>query len=120
MSTAIRSPLLGIVPGQAASPAAGGTHAKFPMLDWVMREQQTLTAVEQFARKHDADELPAKARYYRDLIPGKTPGANQQYAFEVDLDVCTGCKACVTGCHNLNGLDDGEIWRTPSPPNASE
>ena len=25
---------------------------------------------------------------------------------------CTGCKACVTACHTLNGLDDGEIWRT--------
>src|SRR5690606_1197306 len=31
--------------------------------------------------------------------------------FEVDLDLCSGCKACVTACHNLNGLDDGEAWR---------
>ncbi len=32
-------------------------------------------------------------------------------AFEVDLDRCSGCKACVTACHSLNGLDDGETWR---------
>lgn len=24
---------------------------------------------------------------------------------------CTGCKACVTACHSLNGLDEGESWR---------
>jgi Fe-S-cluster-containing dehydrogenase component/DMSO reductase anchor subunit len=29
----------------------------------------------------------------------------------VDLDLCTGCKGCVTACHNLNGLDEGEAWR---------
>src|SRR6185369_3646357 len=33
------------------------------------------------------------------------------YAFEVDLDSCTGCKACVSACHSLNGLDDDETWR---------
>ena len=35
-------------------------------------------------------------------------------AFQVDLDACTGCKACVTACHRLNGLDDdeGETWRS--------
>ena len=36
------------------------------------------------------------------------PAPGQQYGFEVDLDACTGCKACVTACHSLNGLDDGE------------
>src|SRR5262249_30553233 len=35
----------------------------------------------------------------------------QQYAFSVDLDACTGCKACVSACHSLNGLDDHETWR---------
>ncbi|HEX2118606.1 MAG TPA: 4Fe-4S dicluster domain-containing protein, partial [Acidimicrobiales bacterium] len=40
------------------------------------------------------------------------PVAGQQYAFDVNLDICTGCKACVTACHNMNGLDEGESYRT--------
>ncbi len=75
-------------------------------------EQRRLTAVEEFARRHDDDELPAEVRRYRELIPAATPRSGQQYAFEVDLDSCTGCKACVTGCHSLNGLDETEVWRT--------
>jgi formate dehydrogenase iron-sulfur subunit len=27
------------------------------------------------------------------------------------LDKCTGCKACVSACHSLNGLDEDETWR---------
>jgi formate dehydrogenase iron-sulfur subunit len=82
-------------------------------LELVLAEQHRLTAVERFARAHDAG-LPHgdSAHRYRDLIPLSKPQAGQQYAFEVDMDLCTGCKACVTGCHNLNGLDDAEVWRT--------
>ena len=29
----------------------------------------------------------------------------------MDLDACTGCKACVTACHSLNGLAADETWR---------
>jgi Fe-S-cluster-containing dehydrogenase component/DMSO reductase anchor subunit len=46
------------------------------------------------------------------LIPLSTPGPGQQYSFEVDLDRCSGCKACVTACHSLNGLEAGETWRS--------
>jgi len=82
-------------------------------LELVLAEQQRLTAVDRFARAHDRG-LPATGdgHTYRDLIPLGRPGPGQQYAFEVDMDLCTGCKACVTGCHNLNGLDDTEVWRT--------
>ena len=82
-------------------------------LELVLAEQQRLTAVERFARAHDAG-LPHgdSAHRYRDLIPLSKPQAGQQYAFEVDLDRCSGCKACVAACHNLNGLDEGEVWRT--------
>ena len=51
------------------------------------------------------------AQYYRDLIPLSAPQPGEQYAFEVDLDACSGCKACVTACHSLNGLDEGETFR---------
>jgi Fe-S-cluster-containing dehydrogenase component/DMSO reductase anchor subunit len=108
VSTAIRSDLLAVVPAAGASPSRPRPTA----LERALLDQQTLTAVERFARVHEAEELPAQARYYRELLPASPPGPGQQYAFEVDLDRCTGCKACVTGCHNLNGLDDGEVWRT--------
>ena len=81
-------------------------------VDWWLAEQADLTAVERFAQRHDGALVPAQARYYRDLIPRTRPAPGQQYGFEVDLDACTGCKACVTACHSLNGLDDGESWRS--------
>ncbi len=79
------------------------------LVDQLLAEQRQLTAVEKFSRAHDSHALPS-ARY-RDLLPATPPAAGQQYAFEVDLDQCSGCKACVTACHSLNGLDDGETWR---------
>lgn len=45
---------------------------------------------------------------FAQLIPLSRPGPGEQYAFQVDLDACTGCKACVSACHSLNGLDDTE------------
>jgi formate dehydrogenase iron-sulfur subunit len=81
------------------------------LIDELLAEQQQLTAVERFARQHERDALPAQARYYRDLIPLTKPARGEQYAFAVDLDICTGCKACVSACHSLNGLDEDEIWR---------
>jgi Fe-S-cluster-containing dehydrogenase component len=74
--------------------------------------QQTLTAVERFSRKHDTGDVPAKEKYYKDLLPLERPRPGEQYAFEVDLDACTGCKACVAACHSLNGLDEDEAWRS--------
>jgi len=67
------------------------------------------TAVEVFARSHDGGEPPG-ARY-REPVPLATPGPGEQYAFEVNLDDCTGCKSCVSACHTMNGLDEGETWR---------
>ena len=77
----------------------------------VLQEQQSLTAVERFSQRHAANDVP-NARIYEDLIPLSSPGPGQQYGFRVDLDACTGCKACVAACHSLNGLDDEEAWRT--------
>ena len=81
------------------------------LIDDLLGEQQLLTPVASFSLKHKLGNLPAQAKYYRDLIPLSLPAAGQQYAFAVDLDACTGCKACVTACHSLNGLDEGETWR---------
>jgi Fe-S-cluster-containing dehydrogenase component/DMSO reductase anchor subunit len=85
---------------------------RLPLVDQFLREQADLSAVERFAQRHAEADEPARARYYRDLLPARPPAEGQQYAFEVDLDACTGCKACVTACHNLNGLDDAEAWRS--------
>lgn len=81
------------------------------MLSILLSEQQELTAVEELARAYDGGTLPAQARYYSRLLPATPPGPGQQYGFEVDLDRCSGCKACVTACHSLNGLDEHETWR---------
>ena len=86
------------------------------LLAAVLSEQRA-TAVDDFAEWHDREphdyELtPLQARYYRDLIPQSRIGGGEQLAFEVDLDACSGCKACVTACHNLNGLEPGETWRS--------
>jgi len=81
------------------------------LIDELLAEQRSLTAVARFARQHEEHAQPAQARYYRDLIPLTRPRPGEQYAFEVDLDQCTGCKGCVTACHALNGLDDEESWR---------
>lgn len=71
-----------------------------------------VAAIEKFTALHESHELDHSLKKYRELIPKSAPGPGQQYAFEVDLDKCTGCKACVTACHNENGLDDDEIWRS--------
>jgi formate dehydrogenase iron-sulfur subunit len=81
------------------------------MLERLLSEQQELTAVEQFAKSFDRGDAPTNAGHYQQLMPAAPPGPGQQYAFEVDLDRCSGCKACVTACHNLNGLDTFETWR---------
>lgn len=81
------------------------------LLRALLEESRELTAVERFARLHEEAPEPAQAKYYRDLIPAGEPGEGQQYAFDVDLDACSGCKACVSACHHLNGLEPTETWR---------
>lgn len=103
--TACRARLT-VVPFERLDPPGGGD-----LVAALLADQADLTAVERFAQRHAAAERPLQERYYQTLLPASPPGPGQQYAFEVDLDLCTGCKGCVTACHNLNGLDDGEAWR---------
>ena len=74
-------------------------------------QQSLLTPAATFAEWHEQHDEPLQARYYKNLIPLSKPGPVEQYAFEVNLDACTGCKACVVACHSLNGLDENESWR---------
>jgi formate dehydrogenase iron-sulfur subunit len=88
----------------------GGLHSEV-LIARLLEEQRQLTAVEQFAQDHEGNAIPAQAKRYAKLLPASPPADGQQYAFEVDLDRCSGCKSCVTACHSLNGLDEQETWR---------
>jgi formate dehydrogenase iron-sulfur subunit len=78
------------------------------LIDELLEEQQGLTAVEEFSHAHDKGLISAP-KFSTSLPVTLLPGT--QFAFEVDLDKCSGCKACVTACHSLNGLDEDEAWR---------
>ncbi len=93
------------------SPVTDGKPNVTTLIDELLAEQRQLTAVEKFGQRHDAGERPRMEQHYRDLIPLSAPRPGEQYAFEVDLDRCSGCKACVTACHSMNGLDEDESWR---------
>ena len=81
------------------------------LVDELLNEQRSLTAVERFSQHHDRSGHATKEKIYSALLPARSPVAGEQYAFQVDLDSCSGCKACVAGCHSLNGLDENETWR---------
>ena len=78
-----------------------------PLLGAYLTAQQDLSAVERFALLHERGDAGCQGPRYRSLMPASPPAEGQQYRFEVDLDRCTGCKACVTACHSLNGLEGG-------------
>lgn len=79
------------------------------LVDLLLSEQRHLTAVDEFSSHYESANVDAKR--YESLLPTSLPNKDQQYAFRVDLESCTGCKSCVTACHNLNGLDEDETWR---------
>ncbi len=117
----------GVMPDSVKSVSAKALIAE------ALAEQQLFTPVAEFGRRdhlglarplpdraevrRQLDEGGSEARFsppahlYQDLIPLSQPGPGEQYAFTVDLDACSGCKACVSACHSLNGLDDEETWR---------
>ncbi|MBL9144076.1 MAG: hypothetical protein JNM99_10400 [Verrucomicrobiaceae bacterium] len=82
--------------------------SEMTLIDQLLAEQQQLTAVERFSALHERGHVQER---YSALLPATPPGPGEQYAFEVNLDACTGCKACVAACHSLNGLDATESFR---------
>ena len=108
MSTStVRLPILD---ADVAAPASHKT--RLPLLDQLLSDQRDMSAVERFSQLHDDATTPLMEPVYRALLPATAPGPGQQYAFSVNLDACSGCKACVTACHSLNGLDESETWRS--------
>ena len=87
-----------------------GTSGESTLIDQLLADQKQLkTPVAEFSDLHD--RAPDLAENFKTLIPLTKPGKGEQYAFQVELDRCTGCKACVSACHSLNGLDEAESWR---------
>lgn len=79
------------------------------LLELLLQEQGEMSAVDRFADWHDVSSISAQT--YQALMPATALKSGQQYAFEVDLDACSGCKACVVACHTLNNLEESETWR---------
>lgn len=94
----------------STTPFAENSGVRLLLAD-LLREQQDLTAVERFSQFHEHETHARQAMFYRELIPLTQPSDGEQYAFNVDMDACSGCKACVTACHSLNGLEEEETWR---------
>lgn len=112
-ATALRQ--LPILSPALTRPSVGTPDGVKTLIDEFLAQQATTSAVERFSSAHDlldSSATPVQSRWYRDLMPTAAPGPGQQYAFEVDLDSCSGCKACVVACHSQNGLDEGESWRS--------
>lgn len=106
------SPIL--IPAEAPEPTrTQGAPGLQSFLDELLADQRRLeTPVARFASAHEAGVLPGSVgNRHAELLPLSAPQPGEQYAFEVDLDSCTGCKSCVSACHSLNGLDETETWR---------
>src|SRR5690606_2256832 len=74
-------------------------------------QQRLVTPAARAAAALEVQPEAFRGDHFRDLIPLSAPGPGERYAFEVDLDACSGCKACVAACHALTGLDEAESSR---------
>ena len=93
------------------SPSASSGGLDSYLAELLADQQKLQTPVTRAAAAHSLQPSAWRAERFRELIPLSKPASGEQYAFEVDLDSCSGCKACVSGCHSLNGLDEEETWR---------
>ncbi|MCA9015964.1 MAG: molybdopterin oxidoreductase, partial [Planctomycetaceae bacterium] len=53
-------------------------HTELSLIAQLLQEQQSLTAVDQFAKHYAAQSMPAQSRYYADLIPAAAPQSGEQ------------------------------------------
>ncbi len=106
------APRTGGIQAQGSLAEGSGSLAEGSLIGALLEEQQQTSAVERFSQRHESASEPLLSGHYQDLIPLSQPLPGEQYAFEVDLDKCSGCKACVAACHNLNGLEPDEAWRS--------
>jgi len=80
------------------------------LIDQLLADQKKLyTPINEVSDKIDSGEV--RTDTFKHMIPLSKPTKGQQYAFQVELDKCTSCKACVAACHSLNGLEEEESWR---------
>jgi Fe-S-cluster-containing dehydrogenase component/DMSO reductase anchor subunit len=102
-----------VPPSHAAAPTPSPAGNLRDFLDELLTEQSRLdTPAARASHAYDrAKSWDSKSKIFESLLPLSRPRAGEQYAFEVDLDACSGCKACVSACHALNGLDENETWR---------
>ena len=77
-----------------------------PLLGDLLREQRAVVTPE----PRVTEAVPRRPTE-QPLIPSRLPGEGEQYAFDVNLDLCSGCAACVVACHHRNGVDPDEPWR---------
>ena len=75
------------LPGLASGPESG--LSQFDLLNHLLAEQKNMTAVEHFSQWQGS--APSASTAYQSLLPTSAPQSGQQYAFEVDLDACSGC-----------------------------
>ncbi|MEY4489543.1 MAG: Anaerobic dimethyl sulfoxide reductase chain [Verrucomicrobiota bacterium] len=94
-----------------AAPAETAPDLSSYLAELLAEQQKLQTPVTRAATAHALQPSAWRAERFREIIPLSKPSPGEQYAFEVDLDSCSGCKACVSGCHSLNGLDEEETWR---------
>ena len=67
---------------------------KSKIISEALRDQQTLrTPVALFSEEFDSRTVKDR---FTHLIPLSKPNPGEQYAFHVNLDACTGCKASDT------------------------
>src|SRR5688500_14531001 len=84
---------------------------QLPLIEQYLGKQQDMRPVARFSALHESGGSCRTGGLFAAQIPPTATAPGQQYGFRVDLDACSGCKACVVGCKKLNGLDGDEAWR---------